>query len=194
MAAAPSVPDLEGWHRPDPLARVWGAMCAPTAWAAVPRGAGNGGSGATGNPRGCLRWPRSARLVLLAATPGGEPCWAQDPAWERGSQQHQAPLFPLAPTQSLLNPHPPSRCFQSPSGLASGHLFFMSAGRRWRSMAGRGSPGRRCCPWAGWLGQSRAAPQPLPFPPAPKCSCDANVGPRARAASKTIALRVLVFV
>lgn len=109
-------------------------------------------------------------------------------------QQHWAPLFPLAPTQSLLNPHPPSLGFQSPSGLASGHLFFMSTGRHWRSMAGKGSAGRRCCLWAGWLGQSRAAPQPLPFPPAPKCSCDADVGLRAHAVSKTIALHVLMFI
>ena len=111
-----------------------------------------------------------------------------------GLQQHRALLFPFAPTQSLLNPYPPSCCFQSPSALALGHLFFMNVGRHWRSMAGKGSAGRRCCPWAGWPGQSRAALQPLPFLPAPKCSCDANVGLRACTASETIALRVLMFV
>lgn len=121
-----------GTHR---LGPGLGALWAPSAWDAGPQGSRERWQRSTGSPAG-------VSAVAVPAAPGGRAVpGSGDRHPGRGLQQHRAPLVAFSPTQSLLNPHPPSRCFPRPSGLASGHLFFRNAGRVWRWMAGKGSAG-----------------------------------------------------
>lgn len=154
--AVPLDPHWEGWNQPG---RGLGVICAPSTRNAVPGEAGNGDTGCLDDPTLHSR----GRALPLGYR-----------------------LGVVSPPPNPVEPHPPSRCFPSPSAPALDHLFFMSAAGR---CLGKAELEEAALGYSGQRGKSAATALSLPIP---KCSGAASMEPGALSAPETTALRILM--
>lgn len=120
---------------------------------------------------------------------GSKLCWAPDTAWEMFAAS-LGPALPFVPHAKPVEFPRSLPLLSEPFSAALGSWFFHE---RWKTLAVDDWERQR---WKKTLPLGRLAgaePQPLPILPDPKCSRDVDVGPRARSASETRALRVLML-